>query len=213
MLKKILFAIVSAPFILSACGETSAPEDKASIHYTLASDNAKGTTKRTVEVFLKERVSEKDLEQFANEIKEQEQKSFDRTFISWRIDGEDDERWALTNFDPSFTVKLFGLTAEEHTDLVNLTSEIDGELLGSWIESGLGASSHKVVGYKKNGKVYFDELYVNGARKVHEYNEQEHDGQTRYKAKGDEVLYLVINKDGRLESWTETSKFNSLKPA
>lgn len=209
---------IAAPFLpkveqVSDRSNQSDHPEKNEHAYRVLSDDNKRTTKRTVEALLDYRISTDDLKRLAEEIKSQDGTKYDRTFISWRIDGEDDDRWALTNFDPSLTVQLIGLTAEKYTELVNLTPEIDGELLGSWVEPGLGASSHKVVGYKKNGKVYFDEFYVDGASKVHEYDEQEHDGQTRYKAKGDEVFYLVINKDGILESWTDTKKFNSLKPA
>lgn len=59
------------------------------IHYSITKDESKRDIKRVVEIVLPERVDQSTLEALAIQIKEANRTHYQRTFIGWRIKGEE----------------------------------------------------------------------------------------------------------------------------
>lgn len=92
----------------SAASDTAEAAD--SVVYLLTKDEATGSTKRSVEVQIREPIDESTLERLANEIRERSTTKYDRTFIGWRIVGQPPSPyWATTHFNPDLQVQILGV--------------------------------------------------------------------------------------------------------
>lgn len=208
----IIFADGDAVPVDNKESNTAAVSPITQPSYTIISDESKRNIKRTIKASLKDRTDVKELERMAHELKSQEAHAYERTFIAWLIEGEDRSYWARTDFNPDLKVSILGPTAEQYNYLINLDPVIDGEKLGSWIEPTFGDASHRVIGYKKGDKVYFNEYYLDKSSSNKEYKQQNSNGIVGYKPDAENLSYLIINKRGELEYWHEGEKNKTLKP-
>ncbi len=170
------------------------------ISYTVLEDEPLGRIRRSVELLLPERIEPADLERLAYEIRDGDPTKYERTFIGWRVEGDDLEGmyWASTHFDPNLDVQIIGPTAAEYAYLRDLNPVVPGVELGRWIETGMGRYSHLLVGYKTGGKTYFHMYMLDGDDKATEYIEERFAGEVRYRRGADERDYMVINDGGEL---------------
>lgn len=186
------------------------------VSYSIISDEAMSNIKRSVEVVLDERVDQAILEKLAHQINDAANENFERTFIGWRIKGEDSGAyWARTDFTPSLTVSLLGAKAEEHKALKasGQTTNVDGEVLGTWMSTW--AIESKMVGYRKDGKVFISSTYTDGSSSTKEYVEKLINGKIALEdAEGSDFgEYFVVNTQGGLEFWgPEEGNYYTAKP-
>ncbi|WVV48895.1 hypothetical protein THH46_10350 [Pseudomonas sp. NA13] len=96
--------------ILAAVASFAAPAASSlqDINYSVIRDKSKRDIKRVVDVVLAERVDQPTLEALANQIKNSNPTSFQRTFINWQIKGENGGYWAKTDFVPALNVQFLG---------------------------------------------------------------------------------------------------------
>lgn len=88
--------------------------------FSITSDEVMPRIKRSVEVLLPERVSEEQLYLLAHHIRGLDSRSYDRTFIGYRIKGQAGGMyWATTHFDPGLQVVILGETAEQYEVLID----------------------------------------------------------------------------------------------
>lgn len=82
--------------------------------YTILKDESMSTIKRSVDVRLKEKVSEEDLRIIAQEIRAMKG-AHDRTFIVYYLPGDQVGAggWAMTHFNPDLQVRVLGTPLEE----------------------------------------------------------------------------------------------------
>lgn len=174
--------------------EMSQPEAISS--YEIVSDDKRENITRKVQVELAKRVTRQQLELIANEIKNADKETYERTFIMYRIKGEKSvAAWATSHFDPNLEIKFIGLNADDFRKLLSLKHDVEGEVIGEWVSPN-GFTDHIVVIYKK-GKQYFkQDYYVNATMKPKELVK---DGDTfRYK-EASETQYYVIDANDDLE--------------
>lgn len=185
--------IVSANAIDS---EKNADSENLKIDYVIISDDKKRNITRKVSVELPERISEQQLRQIANEIKNGDSNDYERTFIMYRIKDEQSvAAWATTHFDPNLEVKFIGLSSDNFKKLLNVKYDVDGEVIGQWISPN-GFTDHIVVFYKKDKKYFNQDFYIDATLKPYELLK---DGTTyRYKDL-DETQYFIIDSHGDLE--------------
>jgi len=79
--------------------------------YSIISDKPSGTVKRSVDVRLKEKVSEETLEGIAKEIHDANPKDFERTFIVYYLPEQivGAGGWATSHFNPTLEINILGL--------------------------------------------------------------------------------------------------------
>lgn len=189
--------IVSANDINSEREEEKNTEsENIKIDYEIITDDKKRNITRKVSVELPERISEQQLRQVANEIKNEDSNSYERTFIMYRIKGEKSvAAWATTHFDPNLDIHFIGLSSDDFKKLLNLKLDIGGEVVGRWISPN-GLTDHIVVFYKKNKKYFKQDFYIDATLKPYELLK---DG-TNYRYKNpDETQYFIIDSKGDLE--------------
>lgn len=98
------------------------------------------TKKRFVDVRLNMKVSPEVLREIALEVKATETKQYERTFIWYHIHkhyapSAKGRPWAMTNFNPTLSVEIMGLTEEQEEKLRSrpLTDYSESELVGAWL--------------------------------------------------------------------------------
>lgn len=86
-------------------GQASPP---VATDYTFEKDHSIPGIKRSLVVHLKHKVSEDRLREIAYELKSQEDRPHDRTFIVYYLPGmdTDDVCWATTHFDPDLKIGI-----------------------------------------------------------------------------------------------------------
>lgn len=100
-------------------------------HYSIISDKPTGTVKRSVDVRLKEKVSEETLEGIAKEIRASNPRKFERTFIVYYLPEQTVGAggWATSHFNPTLEVNVLGLSADSETATVAKEGETE---IGRW---------------------------------------------------------------------------------
>lgn len=180
----------------SIIGNEKAEAENIKIDYEIITDDKRGNITRKVSVELPERISEQQLRQIANEIKNQDSNSYERTFIMYRIKGEKSvAAWATSHFDPELVVNFIGLNADDYQKLMDMKTSVNGEIFGRWVSPN-GLTDHIVVIYKKDNKYFKQDFYIDATVKPYELLKN---GDTfRYKDPN-ETQYFILDKQGDLE--------------
>ena len=189
--------------------EKEVKSESFKVNYEIISDDKTRGIVRKVSVELPERISEKQLRQIANEIKNGDSNVYERTLIMYRIKDEQSvAAWATTHFDPSLEVKFIGLSSDNFKKLLDVKHDVDGEVIGQWISPN-GFTDHIVVIYKKDKKYFKQDFYIDATLKPYELLK---DGETyRYKDPN-ETQYFIIDSSGDLEYYGESGNiYKALK--
>lgn len=201
--KILLLVAITGFFALSACSENT-PELPA---YKITEDTAKGNVKRTVEVELPQRVDEKALKALAEQIHDLSNEDFQRTFIGYRIAGDNNQSyWATTHYNPDLEVKIMGETVSNYEKIKN-TSLPEGELLGSWMANW--GYEYKMTAYKKDGQTFIRSAFGDGSSsdKVYEQSQSEKGIKLQDEGGKERGEYFIINDKGNLEFWSQNGNF------
>ena len=93
--------------------------------------------------------------------------------------------------------------------LINYKFNQQGKILGLWLRD-VPYSGSKLILYKKNKKIYFWSVYIDGSNGSEELTEIKYKDRKTYKQKGNEERneYYTINKKGDLELWAEDEIFS-----
>ena len=128
--------------------------------FKIVNDEAKRDIKRTVEVALKEKLTNQQLESIATTIYKD---GFERTFISYKIEGDTSSiKWAVSNYDPYLDINIIGSTKEEDSLMAqNAKYKTPGELLSAWKgENDMLGSIYALS--KKNDNILFTQFWKDG---------------------------------------------------
>lgn len=169
--------------------------------YDIIKDEKTKRIKRSVDVVLNERVTERELREIAEDIYLD---GFKRTFILYSIASEDQKTgtsWASTHFNPKLEVKILGSTIEEHAALKSLKSKKDGDVFGSWL-ANIGIE-YRVSFYKENGVSMVRMAFSDGSSLEDPLKNSVVNGEKRYYTDSSKQKdeYYVIDKNGGLQFW------------
>lgn len=212
-----IILIVSLGFLLAGFGSASSePALSKNIKYTIQEDTHLKEIKRSVVVILEEKLSNDELKQLAKKIKKNDPSNYQRTFIVYHLKGEGKNggAWATTHFNPNLEVIVHGLSKEEEAILAKpAASKIDRKILGVWLNDRPGIGSKMTIFYSKEGKLYLETSYPDGSSGKNEMIELESDKGKRIESKGgnDFGEYFIINKENRLEFWSENGNYYTAK--
>ena len=217
-------AAITALMMFTACSDSStdvaeqtvseekvsnAPEQKATQatvqsmpSYEIIEDDVKRDIKRTVEVELSSRTDEETLKALAEQIYALSNAKVKRTFIGYRIAGEDKRQafWAKTDYDPDLKVIILGKNPADYEAIKNIAPP-NGEILGSWmVGDGI---DYKITAYNKDGKTYIQTIYDESGSLDIVYNLSESDKGIKLQSEDerDSDSYYIINEKGDLEFW------------
>lgn len=202
-----LINIIPAFVIFVVIGVLAPDDHLAGIDYQITMDEAKKNIKRTVEVVLPERVDEPTLKALAETIYKA---GFERTFIGYRLKGEEDGAyWATTNYNPNLKISFLGSDKEAHNSLISSELQVDGEFIGKWLVNW--GYEYKAAIYKKGDQVMMKTLFSDGSGQVAELSINEINGQIRYYDEGGEERgeYYIVASNGDLQFWSENGNYYS----
>ena len=161
---------------------------------------------------MAERVDQPTLEALANRIKNSNPTNFQRTFIGWRIKGEESGAyWAKTDFVPALNVQFLGATVADYNKLKTASTAADGEVFGSWLSTW--GADYKMVGYRKGGKIFIRSTFTDGSSGAKEFVFKNIAGRSvLVDAEGSDFNeYYLVNAQGDLEFWGENGSFYTAK--
>lgn len=213
---------------LTACSEnsTAMPNEETEItaksgavqnavqdipEYKIIEDTVKRDVKRTVEVELSSRTDEDSLRALAEKIYGLSGEKVQRTFIGYRIAGEDKNQlfWATTNYTPELEVTLLGKSGADYQAIKD-SALPEEEVIGSWM---VGMGDYKINAYKKDGEVYIQSVYGVESKtdKLYELSQSD----KGLKLENEDSIgfgeYFIINKKGDLEFWGDYLSYTAPK--
>lgn len=209
---KVLILALFALFIVGCTGEvnTGANSEQVSsekIEFKIRSDEKKPDIKRVVEVDLRERITEQQIKDIANEIKSNDKTLYQRTFVMFFIPEVVGSAWASATFDPDLNVKIFGSSKADHEMLDAKKVDVEGNFLGQW-KANWGFE-YQIIFEDKNGKIFKHLIFPDSEQSPEEMTLINIDGKKAYQDESgkDHGEYYVINSNGNLEFWSENGNY------
>ncbi len=93
--------------------------------------------RRRVTVRLNMKVPDEVLREISMEVKATEKRQYERTFIDYflpeEVYGAPEKAWALAMFNPTYSLKINGLTVEHERELRSLPMASGPRVLGTWL--------------------------------------------------------------------------------
>lgn len=183
----------------------------ADVKYNIIEDKKKRDIKRSVVVLLKKKVRKKVLETIAQNIKQGDSRLYQRTFISYIVEGQSkkDGYWATTYFNPNIEVKIFRLSLEEEVALTKKPKQTPGrKIIGSWLDDRANVGARMTLFYE-NRTLFLELSYPGGSSRVEEKVEYSENGGRRIDDKdgNDFGEYFFINQNNDLEFWDKNGNY------
>lgn len=179
--------------------------------YNILEDTVKNNIKRTVEVELPKRLDETELARLAEHIKGLSDKEVERTFIGYRITGNDPKQayWATTHYNPNLEVKIMGESATNYEKMKGQELP-EGDVIGSWmVNRGM---EYRMTAYNKDGQTYLQSAYGDGTSTDDLYVLTESDKGTKLEEEDNGFgEYFIINSEGELEFWSDNGNYYTAK--
>ena len=147
---------------VSRSQEVTIPDD---VSYQIISSKVLPGFKRSLYVKLNKKVSAQILHAIATELKSQDPRDYDRTFMTYHIPGMPVRAgaWATTHFNPDLEVKILGLTAEEEDNLVPAqATPADRRIIGRWIDESPYVGSRISI-LSEDGKLFGEQIFKDGS--------------------------------------------------
>lgn len=204
-------AILSLCLCISLYGCNSSETTALPQDYSIIKDETKANNaKRVVEIELPSTISQEQLEEIADSIKNSTGNDVKNVFITFRLkDSSSSGYWAMVEYTPEKSVKIMGNTQTEEKSLQEQISDYapKGNLLGVWefkwgmdCAIGLYESENKVFSnYICDSGVSADQALkynkVNGEQRIEDIEPNEY-GE-----------YMLINQEGDLEFRNSTKTY------
>jgi len=211
-MKPKLHVILLFMFIASLATScvTSPPLPKPNTDYTLINKEKDAPTKCILDIRLSDRISEDEIKNLANYIKQNEGTGCSPLFIFYFLPNQIpgiDAAWAYSHFNPQLEVKINGMSLETKATLEASIPTPDPSVIGTWIDTG--ALSHTIVIRKLNGSFQMTTVYGDGSGETTTLDIKVVNGEERLYEPGD---YMVIEKDGSLAFYDSQGLLYRLPP-
>ena len=186
----------------SVAATLAAPTILADVSSTVIDTDIVPGIKRSLDVRLNQKVSQDVLRAIALELKSNDSRQYDRTFIVYYLPAMnvDSGGWATTNFNPTLDVRILGLTAQEEQALLTEPPATDREVTGSWLDETPYVGSRITI-YREDGTLYIDFKYKDGSILKEELAEKPSPlGQRFDKKEGSSFGdHWIIDREGNLQ--------------
>lgn len=188
-----------------------AQPDKPGFEYEIIKDEFSGGRPRKVEVLLSRRLTEAELADVSEKIRDDSDTDAEKTFIGFRVRGQTfSSFWANASFEPEYRGNVIALNAADYDKLSKLDLSSYVEPMGAWLRDG--ALGHLMVLYTKDGKYFIDSIFASGGRNAEEYLAKRlPDGTLRLETPDNGFNeYYIVRTDGVLQGWGESGMYMSL---
>lgn len=173
-MRHLLTLITIVSLVTVGCGDrqqsATIPDD---VSYSIINSSTLLGIKRSLDVRLNKKVSERTLHAIALKLKSQDSRDYERTFITYYLPGMavGAGAWATTHFNPDLEVRILGLTAEEEEKLVAEPAPANREIIGRWLDESPYVGSRITV-FREDGKLFIEEMFKDGSSLRKELVEQ-----------------------------------------
>lgn len=175
------------------------PDDVA---YSIIDSSTLAGIKRSLDVRLNKKVSERTLRAIALKLKSQDSRDYDRTFIiyylPWMAVGSG--AWATTHFNPDLEVRILGLTVQEEEKLMAEPAPANREIIGYWLDESPFVASRIMI-FHEDGKLFIEQMFKDGSSLKKELVEKKAPLGRRFdKVEGSSAGdHWVLGSDGNLQ--------------
>ena len=152
-----------------AIAATATPIIPADVSYSVVDTDIVPGIKRSLDVRLNKKVSKDVLRAIALELKSNDSRQYDLTFIVYYLPGMSVGAggWASTDFDPTLDVRILRLTAREEPTLVTEPAVTepapsDREVIGIWL-SEIAYIGGRITIYREGGTLYMEWKFEDGS--------------------------------------------------
>ena len=116
--------------------KVQAPSIPADVSYSIIESSISHDIKRSLDVRLNKKVSERTLRTIALKLKSQDARDYERTFIMYYRPGMavGSGAWATTHVDPAVEVRILGLTLEQEGKFSSEPKIAVSEIVGRWLD-------------------------------------------------------------------------------
>jgi len=197
--------------------KTEAPDhkQKEDITYEIINTHTFRDIKRSLDVRLNKKVSEDTLRIIALELKTQDPRNYERTFICYYLpDMEVDAgAWATTHFNPDLEVRILGLTVEQEEALKQLPNDPSREVIGFWLDESLYGMGNRITIFRQKGKLFIENTYTDGSSGKKEIVEKSSGKIRTFRRKEGSSVgeFYLIDKQGNLQLWDKEGIIKTAK--
>ncbi len=182
--------------------------------YTIIDTNIIPGIKRSIDVRLNRKVSEKGLRAIALKLKRSDPKPYDRTYIGYYLPDMQVNAgyWATTYFTPDLEVRILGITATQEQALKQQPVDPSREIVGSWLDERPFGNGRIII-FEKDGRLLMENTYKDGSAGITEIMETRSPNGRRFDYKPDRGNgeYFLINSNGELQQLAEDGPFMTAK--
>lgn len=185
----------------SGAAAAPVPED---LEVSILSEDVFEAARRSLNVQLSRRVTEEVLAALAYDLRDQDPRDYERTFIVYYLPGmeEGSGGWATSHFDPELSVQILGLPADGEPTVTGDASGSDGEVIGIWEDNRPGVASRYTLLESENG-LAFEQVFRDGSSRTIEVEESSSSLGRRLADPDNEFGEYFLIRDDRLELWDE----------
>ena len=191
-----------------------APTIPTDVTYSIIDSDTFLDYKRSLDVRLNKKVSEKTLRAIALKLKAQDSRDYERTFICYYLPDMEvgAGAWATTHFNPNLDVRIQGLTAEQEEILRQQPDASSREVIGSWLDDSPFIASRVTI-FRQNGKLFIENTYKDGSSGKKEIVEKlsGKDRTFREKERNSFGEFYLIDSQGNLQLWDREGLISTAK--
>lgn len=174
----------------------------ADVTYTVINTDVIPGIKRSLDVRLSRKVEEDALRSIARNLKKDDPKRYERTFIVYYLpDMElDAGGWATTHFNPELEVNILGLTTKQEEALATKAEDASRKVVGRWLDQSPMVGG-KISIYRKDGKLYMERTFKDGSGSNKEMVEKSSSNGKRFEEKSGASFgeHYIIDQKGDLQ--------------
>jgi hypothetical protein len=136
------------------------PNVASDVSFSILNSSVIPGIKRSLDIRLPKKVSEKDLVQIAIELKAQDPRDYQRIFICYYLPGMpvDSGAWATTHFNPTLEVQILGLTAKEMQAVTTQPESAKRDHIGRWIDES-PLMGGRISIFRQGGDLFIELLF------------------------------------------------------
>jgi len=187
------------------------PDD---VSYSIIDSSAVPGIKRSLDVRLNKKVSERTLRALALKLKSQDSRKYERTFIVYYLPDMkvDAGAWATTHFNPDLEVRILGLTAEQEEALKQQPDDPSREVIGSWIDDRMHVGNRITI-FRQDGKLFMENTYADGSSRKNEIVAGPSTSGKKFEDKEGNSFgeFYLIDSQGNLQLWDQDGLISTAK--
>lgn len=183
----------------------------AASDFVVTAESVDSSNIRLIKVEIPKQITEQEIAEIAKKIY---LNGYGLTIIHFALQGNKSSvAWAVANFTPKLEIKIIGPSEQTLRDLIAYRPQHDGELIGSWLNTGV--FNYRLTIVKLKNKKFVAYLHSSDGENHSEALQVKNvNGQVRfYVEKSRWNKYYTVGADGSLQYWDDSrGMYDRLEP-